>query len=360
MELAVLAAHEHRIDANELPKLCHSLAVSLPQHGPDTLEHLEFDDHSEIPYVYVEVLGKGQKATVEKVKHARTGSVYARKIYKVSPRSRNKRKAEELEFKNEIAITRRLARHRHIVRVVASYSTSDTLAVVLEPAADSGDLKTFLALYPTVVDQRQKSSMLTTIHHAYGCLASGLAFMHAHRIRHRDIKPENILIHAGSVLFTDFGVSRDYSGRADSATDGVPGAFTARYCAPEVQDQGRRTWRSDVFSLGVVFLLLYTAVNENAIVELAKSGRFYVYLEAIRDEIEGWTVDGEVVNCLSGMLREEEGNRLHAGEVLDVLKRGGGKYFCVGCQGEEGESCLLFIPFLKLRLTWISDIGAVC
>jgi serine/threonine protein kinase len=327
------------IGANERPESVLSSALSLTQRRPDTLEHLEFEDHSEVPYIYMNVLGKGQKGTVEKVKHAHTDSVYARKIYKVPPRSRRKRATEEIEFKNEVAITRRLARHRHVVRVVASYSTSDTLAVILEPAADSGDLKTFLAQYSTVVDPRQQASMLTTIQHAYGCLASGLAFMHAHRIRHRDIKPENILIHSGAVFYADFGISRDYSGRADSATEGMPGAFTARYCAPEVQDQGRRTWKSDVFSLGVVFLLLYTAVCNNEIVELAKTRRFYMYVEAILEEIEQWTVDEEVLRCLREMLKEEEAERLSAGQVLSILKENSAKYLCMGCQQEQDESC---------------------
>jgi serine/threonine protein kinase len=181
--------------------------------------------------------------------------------------------------------------------------------------------------------------MLTTIHHAYGCLASGLAFMHAHRIRHRDIKPENILIHSSAVFYADFGISRDYSGRADSATDGMPGAFTARYCAPEVQDQGRRTWKSDVFSLGVVFLLLYTAVCNNEIVEFAKARRFYMYLEAIMVEIEQWTVDEEVLRCLREMLKEEEAERLSAGQVLSILKENSAKYLCVACQQEQDEPC---------------------
>lgn len=152
------------------------------------------------------------------------------------------------------------------------------------------------------------------------------------------------------MLYADFGVSRDYSDAVDSATDGRPDAFTARYCAPEVQDHGRRTSKSDVFSLGVVFLLLYTAlVGANGIVDLARKGRFYEYIENILGEVEGWTAHPEVVECLGGMIREEEGERITAGEVVGVLGGGGAKYFCSDCVGEDGR-LYLSLPWIGWRL----------
>ena len=57
---------------------------------------------------------------------------------------------------------------------------------------------------------------------AIGCLASGLAFMHEQTIRHKDIKPQNILIHGGSVLYTDFGISLDFGQQGNSTTTGNP------------------------------------------------------------------------------------------------------------------------------------------
>ncbi|KAF2678379.1 kinase-like protein, partial [Lentithecium fluviatile CBS 122367] len=219
----------------------------------------------EIPYTPLTLLGHGQKGVVEKVRHAHSSAIYARKTYRLSPRSARQRALDRAAYVREIEITRRLQKHRHIVRVVASYSTSDTLAVILEPAADGGDLKTYLARY-AAGDVETRRDMQRTLYHAYGCLASGLAFMHSQRIRHRDVKPENILVHGTEVLFADFGISRDYSGKADSWTDGRADAFTAKYCAPEVQDQGVRSSRSDVWALGCVFLLLYSAVWESDVI----------------------------------------------------------------------------------------------
>ncbi|KAF1953622.1 kinase-like protein [Byssothecium circinans] len=222
----------------------------------DNYAHYDFDDAAELPYQFIAHLGNGRTAVIDKIKSNRTNRVYARKIWHLLPHNSRRREREKDAYRREIEIARRLSQHPHIVRVIESYTTRDTFALILEPAADGGDLKTYLALFSSVEDRNQKAAMEKTIFEAYGCLASGLAFMHSCRIRHRDIKPENILIHAGTVLYADFGVSRDYSGRAHSATEGHPGAFTMRYCAPEVKEQENRTWKSDVFSLGCVYLVI--------------------------------------------------------------------------------------------------------
>jgi serine/threonine protein kinase len=45
--------------------------------------------------------------------------------------------------------------------------------------------------------------------------------MHEQTIRHKDIKPQNILIHRGSAIYTDFGISLDFA-QQDSTTTGHP------------------------------------------------------------------------------------------------------------------------------------------
>src|SRR2546429_9885289 len=94
-------------------------------------------------------------------------------------------------------------------------------------------LKTFLADLAATEDAAIRKPMEVIVRRAYGCLANGLSFIHNHRIRHRDIKPENVLLHAGAVLITDFGIAHDYSDEDHSVTEGHPGSYTPRYCAPE-------------------------------------------------------------------------------------------------------------------------------
>lgn len=303
-------------------------------------KHHDFNDASKLPYQQIEILGYGRQGVVDKVKNIHTNSIYARKTIQISPRYRSLFEDAKKEYRREILITRRLAQHHHMVRVVESYSTkgtTETFAVILEPAADGGDLKNFLDKYTTTDDPVVKSSMRATIDHAYGCLASGLVFMHHHKIRHRDIKPENILLHGGSVLYADFGVSRDYSDRTNSITDGSPGPNTPRYCAPEVKAQENRTWKTDIFSLGCVFLLLYTAVFPSEIVECVAGGIFYEYLDTIADELKEFKHDVEVVNCMKKMLVFDQKERPSAAEVVNRLKEDEKKYFCQRCLEEPCE-----------------------
>jgi serine/threonine protein kinase len=298
----------------------------------DEGEHCEIDDESCLPFRHVKLLGSGGSSIVEEILHTKTNSVYARKTYEVPPGEW--RRVQEA-FRREVEITRRLARHKHIVRLVASYSTPQSLKVIIEPAADGGTLKDFLARFLGVEDETVKEPMRDTLHRAYGCLANGLAFIHQHEIRHRDIKPENILLHSGSVLFTDFGISRDYSDRTRATTEGKPDSYTPRYCAPEVRFWERRTWKSDVFSLGCVFLVIYTAVWPNKYVEdIATTSWFHEYLDELGELMERFSHDAEVVECMKGMLKEEEGQRPSATEVVHILKEREDVYFCEHCAGE--------------------------
>lgn len=89
----------------------------------------------------------------------------------------------------------------------------------------------------------------------FGCLATGLEYLHKQDVRHNDIKPKNILVKESSVNFTDFGTSRSWGTKEGSTTVGEHEGFTQRYCAPEVRDTKSRMNRaSDMWSIDCVFL----------------------------------------------------------------------------------------------------------
>lgn len=217
------------------------------------------DDDSQLPYKFVRNLGHGQSANVEMVEDVHTGAVFARKRIRIS----SDRKKRKRIFENEIKIIRRLTSHRHVIRVFATYVTKREVGLILQPVADGGDLEAFLEDYRDLrsTDAVQESHQII-LQNAFGCLANGLAFMHSQKIRHKDIKPRNILVHNGFTIYTDFGYSFDYSVIGQSTTTGMPDALTRRYCAPEVSDWGPRNSKSDIFSLGCVFLELLGAISD--------------------------------------------------------------------------------------------------
>lgn len=78
-------------------------------------------------------------------------------------------------------------------------------------------------------------------------MIGAVAFAHQQNVLHRDIKPENFILFPGQeIRLTDFGLARIGKGGHDASASGTLG-----YMAPE-QAMGRPSYRSDVFSLGLV------------------------------------------------------------------------------------------------------------
>lgn len=103
---------------------------------------------------------------------------------------------------------------------------------------------------------------ISTLRRTFGCLATTLAYLHdTTKIRHKDIKPGNILLSGGLVYLCDFGISLDWSEAEHAITEGVPLRYTARYSAPEVPRQEARDTKSDIWSLGFVFLEILSVIK---------------------------------------------------------------------------------------------------
>jgi serine/threonine protein kinase len=172
----------------------------------------------------------------------------------------------------------------------------------------------------------------------FGCLSHGLEFLHTHKVRHKDIKPRNILVHKGPVIFTDFGDCLDYSTDTGGTTTGRPDNLTRRYCAPEVIAWDRRYERSDIFSLGCVFLEICMTLSCGAVPDGGKEP-YYMHIENYRQLLQA--SDNErllmyslPVQLTCQMLDHQPDRRPSASVLSQTLKRESVFYFCSSCAQE--------------------------
>ena len=172
-------------------------------------------------------LGDGSFGQVDHVWSRLSLKDYARKRI---PRGRSfkRDKVNIANFVKELE-TLKLLQHRHLVRLIGSYTDPKWVGLIMHPVADM-NLATYLN---REMDSRQRQFCIRRF---YGCLASAVLYLHENQIRHKDVKPANVLVRGTDVFLTDFGTSMHWSDGDRSTTTGTVLAYTPRYCPPEVAD----------------------------------------------------------------------------------------------------------------------------
>ncbi|KAK2452786.1 kinase with adenine nucleotide alpha hydrolase domain-containing protein [Trifolium repens] len=134
-------------------------------------------------------------------------------------------------------------------------------------------------------------------------IATALLFLHQTKpeaIVHRDLKPANILLDKNFVSkISDVGLSRLVPPCvADSVTQYhmTSAAGTLSYIDPEYQKTGKLTTKSDIYSLGIVFLQIITAKPPMGLSHHVKraidNGTFFDMLDPV---VTDWPIDEVLV-----------------------------------------------------------------
>jgi serine/threonine protein kinase len=186
---------------------------------------------------------------------------------------------DEKEANNEVRAMTDLL-HPHVAALLGTYLYRNRLHILTFPAGccDLGDLmhciSKKLLQEPYTPPEPRKDGRNVEIHRKYTwpfrkelseqlqmlrryflCLCTAVAYLHHSNLRHKDIKPENIIIDFdGNVVIMDFGISTKFEPAASKATRDPRTPSTSRYRPPEMERGWTRDDRSDIWSLGCVFL----------------------------------------------------------------------------------------------------------
>jgi tRNA A-37 threonylcarbamoyl transferase component Bud32/predicted RNA-binding Zn ribbon-like protein len=283
--------------------------------------HCHFGNEDDLPFDELCHLGKGAYGEVHLIRGHASLKEYARKRI-------IRRLASNIslnEFVAEIQILKRLE-HHHVVRFVGSYTDPMYIGIVMSPVAQM-DLDTYL--------REARRSHHSNLQSYFGCLATALEFLHSKKIRHKDIKPSNILVqHGGNVLFTDFGLSYDFTDANGSTTMNMTGG-TRRYCAPEIVHREPANTKSDIWSLGVVFVEMIITLVEgkrediDAFFEGRGSHRTFISenIDALPDfiaELKSMRKlsDDRPLEWVRGMLTVEKASRPTATSLVETITAG--------------------------------------
>ncbi|ORY14822.1 kinase-like domain-containing protein [Clohesyomyces aquaticus] len=253
--------------------------------------------------------------------------------------------------KDEVANLKSLD-HPHIISLLGCYEESigtkyHTFNLLMYPVCD-GDLSVFLHNTENIGPAGRDWFLGWFI-----CLSSALAYIHSKGIRHEDIKPQNIVHRGQDIFLTDFSSARKFRSDGLTSTEN-PAVATRLYAAPEAMQDlqngelSRHGLKSDVYSLGLVFVEMVTVLGRRSLDDLHEwLEQEHVFGKGYKKEyhrvvnrfgewfqgLEGHhNVASKVLwrTCIAKMLEPFRSNKPSAVDIHRNLKKGYGALAC-GC-----------------------------
>ena len=213
-------------------------------------------------------IGSGSFGVVLLVKRKQDNKIYALKRVKLS----NLILKEKQNSLNEINFLSSIS-HQNIIEYKESFYEEETgtLNLVLE-YANEGDLNTKINI------QKNKKIHFKekTIWSIFIQIVKGLKVLHDNNLIHRDLKSANILIMKNGIYkLGDLNISKVYNSNFHNSKMGTP-----CYAAPEIWNNKPYTFKSDIWSLGIIlyelctFKLPFFSINIKEIYNKIMKGKF--------------------------------------------------------------------------------------
>jgi tRNA A-37 threonylcarbamoyl transferase component Bud32 len=249
-----------------------------------TPTHTQYTNPRQIPFRHGHYIGHGSQGTVDTVERSSEppgGKLYARKQFMLSRTPKPMKLDPVLQ---EIRIASNL-QHKHVARLIETYQCKNIYAMIMEPVAE-GNFGVFLSDLDDT-PENNNNGLREQLSLWFGCLANAIGYLHKNKVYHGDINPQNILTMKGNVLFTGFGISKEFQEKTITWPTETLGTKT--YRSPELESGHRPGRREDMFSLGAVFLEMLTVYSGYGQLNRFRDFRGGPYCQNI-DNVHEWVV----------------------------------------------------------------------
>lgn len=187
-------------------------------------------------------LGRGGTGTVYRAVDTTTGAVVALKLFNANFFTS---RLHVMDLAKSVKRFREFD-HPNVVRIFEFISGEEGDCLVQE-YVDGPDLKWYIANRPWNVEERLVVAAQ---------ICNGLQYIHEHGFTHHDLKPANILFtRKGVVKISDYSLARQ--GLLNMFGAGLTEQVTPLYISPELILKEKATPRSDLYSLGITFYLMF-------------------------------------------------------------------------------------------------------
>ncbi|PIA42976.1 hypothetical protein AQUCO_02000434v1 [Aquilegia coerulea] len=265
------------------------------------------DDHLSLADMdVIKVIGKGSSGIVQLVRHKWTGQFLALKAITVNfQEDLVKHIAQELKINQS-------AQCPYVAVCYQSFYDNGVISIILE-YMDGGSLADFLKKVNTIPEPYLAAISKQVL--------KGLLYLHHDKhIIHRDMKPSNLLInHRGEVKITDFGVSAIL---ATTSAERNTFVGTYNYMSPERISGGTYSYKSDIWSLGLVLLECATGrFPYSAPEEDGGWINYYELMEAVVDQPPPYASSDqfspEFCSFISACCQKDPNHRQTAHELME-------------------------------------------